>query len=243
MIEKIRAEKVKKAYSTGFSLEGTLEIRKGLLYTIVGPNGSGKSTLLRILSLNELPDSGNIFYHNKSGAVTGPFDDIVFRRNIVLVPTRSGIFNDTVYDNVAYGLRIRKVKRNVIKERIMNVLRDVGLSGKENVRANSLSSGELQRLAIARALAIDPDILMLDEPTASLDRENTLQIERIILDMKRSAQKITLIVTHNIQQARALSDIVVVMDRGKVIEVSEAETFFRQPATDLGRRFIAGEIY
>jgi len=242
MIETIRAEQIQKGYSTGFSLEGTLEIRKGLLYTIVGPNGSGKSTLLRILSLNELPDSGNIFYHNKNGAVADPFDDIEFRRNVVLVPTRSGIFNGTVYDNAAYGLRVRKIERTVIRERVLNVLRDVGLAGKEYVRANTLSSGESQRLAIARALVIDPDILMIDEPTASLDQESTMQIEGIIHNIKRKAQKITVIVTHNVQQARALSDIVVVMNKGKVIEVSGAETFFRQPATDLGRKFIAGEI-
>lgn len=243
MIEKIRAEQIQKRYASGFSLESTLEIRKGLLYTIVGPNGSGKSTLLRILSLNELPDSGNIFYHNRSGAAADPFDDIVFRRRIVLVPTRSGIFNDTVYDNAAYGLRVRKMAKHLVRERVMNALHAVKLAGKARVRADTLSSGESQRLALARALVIDPDILMLDEPTASLDQENTMIIEKIIRDTMRESQKITIIVTHSLQQARALADVVVVMHKGKVIEVSAAGTFFKGPSTDLGRRFISGEIY
>ncbi len=243
MIEKIRAEQIKKEYAAGFSLEGTLEIRSGLLYTVVGPNGSGKSTLLRILSLNELPDSGKVVYQNKNEETADPFDDLAFRRRIVLVPTRSGIFNDSVYNNAAYGLRLRKVMRKDIRKRVMDALQCVGLAGKEHVRATTLSSGESQRLSLARALVIDPDILMLDEPTASLDQDSTAIIEKMILDKKKNSRRIMIIVTHSLHQARTLSDTVVLMHKGKIIEVSAAGTFFQQPSTDLGRRFIFGEIY
>ena len=107
MIGRIQGLNIKKQYNSKFQLECSLDINKGPLYTIVGPNGSGKSTLLRILSLNEQPDSGSVMYHNKERSLTDPFGEIETSRRAVLVATRSGMFNNTVYNNIAYGLKLR----------------------------------------------------------------------------------------------------------------------------------------
>ncbi len=243
MIEKIKAHDIRKQYNSRFALECSLEIQSGLLYTIVGPNGSGKSTLLRILGLLERPDSGSVLYCNNGESVSCLHDIMNYRRKAVLVPTKAGLFNETVFDNAAYGLKLRNTGRHEIRERVMNVLRDVGLNGKEKMNARELSSGEAQRLALARAFAIDPDVLFLDEPTSSLDPENTKTIENIIADWRLKPDKIIVIVTHSLPQARALSDRVIFMYKGKIEEFSDGKHFFENPSTVLARKFVFGEFY
>jgi tungstate transport system ATP-binding protein len=243
MIEKLQALDIKKQYNSNFALECSIEVKKGPLYTIVGPNGSGKSTLLRILGLIEPPDSGEVIYHNEGISLLNPDKDIEIRRKAVLVATRAGLFNETVYENIAYGLRLRKVGKKEIKERVTDTLNNVKLAGKEAFNANELSSGEAQRLALARALAIDPDILLLDEPTASLDPDNTRVIEDIINNIRSNSDKIIIMVTHSLYQAKNLSEFIIFMHRGKAVEFSNAETFFKKPSTELAQKFVFGEVY
>ena len=243
MIEKLQALDIRKQYNSNFALECSIEVKKGPLYTIVGPNGSGKSTLLRILGLIEPPDSGKVIYHNEGIALLNPDKDIEVRRKVVLVTTRASLFNETVYENIAYGLRLRKVKKREVKERVAEALHNVKLSGKEAYNANELSSGEAQRLALARALAIDPDILLLDEPTASLDPDNTKVIESIINKIRSDSSKMIVMVTHSLYQAKSLSDFIIFMYKGKAVEFSNAKTFFEKPSTELARKFVFGEVY
>jgi tungstate transport system ATP-binding protein len=243
MIDRIQGLNISKRYNSKFILECSLDINKGPLYTMVGPNGSGKSTLLRILSLNEQPDSGSVIYHNNGSSLTDPFREIETSRRAVLVTTRSSIFNNTVYNNISYGLKLRGINKTEIRERVMNVLQDVRLEGKEHMNAIGLSSGQAQRLALARAFAIDPDILFLDEPTASLDPDNTRVIEDIIAEWRSKSEKIVVMVTHSLPQAKALSDHVIFMYKGKIAESSDAAAFFEQPATELARKFVFGEVY
>lgn len=243
MIERIEAININKWYNSTFSLECSLDVRSGPLYTIVGPNGSGKSTLLRMLGLMEPPDNGKIIYHNSGTSFVNPCEDIETRRKVVLVATRSGLFKETVYENIAYGLKLRKAGSKEIEERVLKALHDVKLEGKEACNANDLSSGEAQRLALARALAIDPDILLLDEPTASLDPDNTRVIEDIIQKMKSCSGKMIIMVTHSLYQARSLSDFVIFMYQGRIIEFSAAHDFFKNPSTEMARKFVSGEVY
>lgn len=243
MIERIQALKIKKQYNSGFELACSIDIKKGPLYTIVGPNGSGKSTLLRILSLIEQMDSGKVIYHHDGMSMLNPHHNIGIRRKVVLVPSRAALFHETVFHNLAYGLRLRKIDKHICEDRIMKALHDVGLAGKENINAPELSSGEAQRLALARALVIDPDILMLDEPTASLDPENTKIMEKIISDKKEVSGQIMIMVTHNLYQAKSLSDFIIFMYKGEIIEVSAAGDFFEKPSTDLAQKFVLGEVY
>jgi tungstate transport system ATP-binding protein len=139
---------------------------------------------------------------------------------------------------VAYGLKLRKIPKEEIRERVKCALHDVRLPGKEYMHPGELSSGEAQRLALARAFAIDPDILFLDEPTASLDPENTRIIEDIIAEWRSKSDKIVALVTHSLAQAKVLSDRVIFMQKGRIEEFSDTALFFNRPSTQLAQKFV-----
>lgn len=243
MIEKIEAHNIVKRFNSRFTLQCSLDMQSGVLYAVVGPNGSGKSTLLKIISLNDRPDSGSVLYFNGVSSAPDSFHNISLQRKAVLVPTRAALFNETVYDNTAYGLMLRKVEKKEIRHRVVQALHMVGLEEKRNSHADGLSSGEAQRLSLARALVLEPEALFLDEPTASLDPDNTKIIEDIIDTRVKKSGKITVMVTHNLIQAKAFADIVIFMYKGMIIEMSEAQHFFREPSTEIAKRFVLGEIY
>ena len=186
----------------------------GRTYVLQGPNGSGKSTLFRALALLEKPDSGRVEYRDGSRILAA---DLELRRRITLVLPRTGIFNTTVFNNVAYGLKIRRIARAESEARVHDALLAVGLGHKKRHRAAELSSGETKRLGIARAMVINPEVFMLDEPTANIDPANTAIIEDIILKMKQERQTTILIITHDPAQAERLGDDLLFMQDGKII--------------------------
>lgn len=192
--------------------------RKGT-YVLTGPNGSGKSTFLRICALLEDPDSGEIIYFSETGMLK---PDIALKRRMTLVLPRVGLFNTSVFNNAAYGLGIRGLNKKELRERVMACLSFVGLRNKKDQRALSLSSGEAQRLGIARALAVDPEFLFLDEPTASVDAENTGIIESIIAEMKRSGRSTIIMTTHDQAQAGRLADVLLLMNEGTIAETAKS---------------------
>jgi tungstate transport system ATP-binding protein len=185
----------------------------GRTYVLQGPNGSGKSTLFRALALLDKPDSGRVEYRD-SGQILAA--DLELRRRITLVLPRTGIFNTTVFKNVAYGLKIRGITRAEIEARVTEALLTVGLGHKKWQRALELSSGETKRLGIARAMVINPEVLMLDEPTANIDPANTEIIEGIILKMKQERQATILMITHDPAQGQRLGDELLFMKDGKI---------------------------
>jgi tungstate transport system ATP-binding protein len=185
------------------------------IYVLTGHNGSGKSTLLRILALLEPPDRGEINYLSGSDTVK---KDTELKRRITLVLPKVGVFNATVFKNAAYGLKIRGIKGKEMEERVNKALDFVGLSHKKTQNALTLSSGETQRLGIARAMVIEPEIFFLDEPTASVDKENTEIIEDIILNIKKNAKSTIIITTHDMAQAERLADSILIMNDGKIIQ-------------------------
>jgi tungstate transport system ATP-binding protein len=208
-------------------------------YILMGPNGSGKSTFFRICALIEEPDSGEIKFFSEGAALK---NDIYLRRRITLVLPKIGIFNTTVFQNVAYGLKVRGTKKSETEEKVRDALEFVGLNHKKNSRALSLSSGETQRLGIARAIVIDPEILFLDEPTASLDPYNTTIIEELITKIK-VRNKITIVmVTHNLYQARRLADYVLFMHDGRIADHGAVKEFFAGPKDERAYRFITGQM-
>jgi tungstate transport system ATP-binding protein len=180
-------------------------------YVLMGRNGSGKSTLLRICALLEKPDGGTVDYRQNDTLLQ---PDIALRRRITLVLPRIGVFNTTVSGNVAYPLRIRGLSRTDIETKVNETLAFVGLERKKDQQARTLSSGEAQRLGIARALVLDPDILFLDEPTASIDEENTGIIESIIKDMRKKGRAMVIMTTHDNAQAERIADRVLVLEQG-----------------------------
>jgi len=186
----------------------------GRTYVLQGPNGSGKSTLFRMLALLEKPDRGAIAYQDNGRILE---NNLALRRRFTLVLPRTGIFNATVFQNVAYGLKIRGFNRGEIETKVDEVLTAVGLAHKKWQRALELSSGETKRLGIARAMVINPEILLLDEPTANIDPDNTAIIEDIVLKMKQERQATILMITHDMAQAERLGDELLFMQDGKIV--------------------------
>jgi tungstate transport system ATP-binding protein len=183
------------------------------IYALMGPNGCGKSTFLRICALLEAPDSGDINFYSEGKPV---MKDISLMRRITLLLPKIGVFNTTVYKNVAYGLNIRNLQKNDITSRAENALDFVGLLQKKNQKALTLSTGETKRLGIARALVIKPDIFFLDEPTASVDQKNTEIIEEIIQKLKKEGRSTIVITTHDTAQAERLADKLLFMKNGQI---------------------------
>ena len=186
-------------------------------YVLMGPNGCGKSTLLRICSLLERPDGGDLLFQDNSAPLV---QDIALRRRMTLVLPRTGVFNTTVFNNVAYGLKIRNMQKHAIEDNVQKTLAFVGLEHKKKQNARTLSSGETQRLGLARALAIGPEILFLDEPTASVDEENTAIIETIIANLKKDGRTLIIMTTHDRDQAERLADRVLIIERGSLRETA-----------------------
>jgi ABC-type multidrug transport system ATPase subunit len=183
-------------------------------YAVMGPNGSGKSTLFRLCALLEDPDKGEITYWSGDTIISR---DIQLQRRVTLVLPKIGVFNTTVFKNVAYGLRIRGVGRKDILKRVKESLDVAGLAHKEEQNALTLSSGELQRLGIARALVIKPEMIFLDEPTAFVDEENKKIIEDLILKIKNDGKSTIIITTHDRAQAERLGDKILLMQNGRLL--------------------------
>ena len=209
----LRASNISKSYYGDRVLKNTsYSFNKSGVYVLTGPNGSGKSTFLRICALLEEPDSGEINFLSDGKLL---MSDIAMRRRITLLLPKIGVFNTSVFKNVAYGLKIRGYKSDGIKEKVDKALDFVELTHKKYQKAITLSSGETQRLGIARALVIDPEILFLDEPTASIDQKNTKIIEDIIIRIKRE-KRLVVVTTHDMAQAERLADFMVTMKEGKI---------------------------
>jgi tungstate transport system ATP-binding protein len=212
-------------------------------YILMGPNGSGKSTLLRICALIEKPDSGEVKYHEDTSRKPFTSDASAdIRRRITLVLPKVGVFNATVFNNVAYGLKIRRLENKKIRDKVEEALKFVGLHDKYDQNALTLSSGETQRLGIARAIVVEPEILFLDEPTASLDPHSTVMIEEMIHKLKNEDRMTIIMVTHNIFQAQRLADIVLFMYDGRITDHGPSNKFFEKLYDERVYKFITGQM-
>jgi len=217
LIFKVR--NLKKVYNNKIVLDvDNLDFQEGKIYAIVGPNGSGKTTLLNILNLLEKPEEGQIFFHDQEITNKSNEDTLEIRRRMTLVNQDPFLFHSTVYDNIAYGLKIRSIPPKVQKSRIKSALNIVGLSGFKDRRANQLSGGEAQRAVIARALVIEPEVLFLDEPTANIDQKHIDVVERIIKKIKKEIKTTVIFTTHDLSQAYRLADEVISLLDGKIIK-------------------------
>ncbi|HAJ32925.1 MAG TPA: ABC transporter ATP-binding protein [Candidatus Atribacteria bacterium] len=217
LIFKVR--NLKKVYNNKIVLDvDNLNFQEGKIYAIVGPNGSGKTTLLNILNLLEKPNEGQIFFYDQEITNKSNSDTLEIRRRITLVNQDPFLFHSTVYDNIAYGLKIRSIPPKVQKSRIRSALNIVGLSGFKDRKANQLSGGEAQRVVIARALVIEPEILFLDEPTTSMDQKHIDVVERIIKKIKKEIKTTVIFTTHDLSQAYRLADEVISLLDGKIIK-------------------------
>ena len=199
---------------------------------LVGPNGSGKSSLMRIAMGLTQPNSGRVTYGGRSD-VPPIRRAIVFQRPVMLRRTAVG--------NLRYALAAAGMLRAERDTAAQELLDRVGLGALSDRPARRMSGGEQQRLAIARALAKEPEIMFLDEPTASLDPAVTKATEDIIAGIAARGIKIVM-ATHDLGEARRLGGEIVLMNRGRIVEVADTHTFFTAPKTDAARRFVAGEL-
>jgi tungstate transport system ATP-binding protein len=207
----VKAEGLWKSYGGKDVLRGIdYSFSPERIYALMGPNGSGKTTLLRVLSLLDPADRGRVIYTDGPSA---PIEHtMALRRKVTLLLSSTGLFNASVMKNASYGLRIRGITGDEASELAFGALSLVGLGEMGRQNALTLSSGEAQRLAMARAIAIDPEVLFLDEPTASVDVENTQAIEEVILGMKGTRSII--LSTHDEAQARRLADVILYLKNG-----------------------------
>ena len=210
----------------------SLTFAAGAPTMLVGPNGSGKSSLMRV-AMGLVPASGGRVSYGGRTDVPPTRRAIVFQRPVMLRRSAAG--------NLTYALAAAGMKRAERGAAAQELLDRVGLSALSERPARRMSGGEQQRLAIARALAKHPEILFLDEPTASLDPAATKATEDIIRTIAGQGIKIVM-ATHDLGEARRLGGEIVLMNRGRIVEVADTQTFFTSPKTDAARRFVAGEL-
>ena len=211
----------------------TLILSAGTRTVIVGPNGAGKSVLLRLCHGLLRPTAGTIRWNAPEIDGAPRRQAMVFQRPVLL--RRSAL------DNVTYALKVARVPSGEREARARDALAKVGLASLAANPARVLSGGEQQRLALARAWAIGPEVLFLDEPTASLDPGATHEIEKVIGSMHAAGTKIVM-VTHNLGQARRLGDKIVFLHQGRIAEQSPADLFFKQPRSPEAAQFLEGEL-
>jgi tungstate transport system ATP-binding protein len=211
----------------------SLRLDAGLRTVIVGPNGAGKSVLLRLCHGLLYPTSGTVRWSSPEPPGGPRRQAMVFQRPVLL--------RRTAVANVAYALAISGVSRAQRLPLALDALRRVGLERLAKHPARVLSGGEQQRLALARAWALSPEVLFLDEPTASLDPGATFEIENAIGAMHVGGTKIVM-VTHNLGQARRLGDEILFMHQGRIAERAPADRFFRQPESREAAQFLEGEL-
>lgn len=217
----------------GFQLTvSKFEIFPGKAYGISGANGAGKTTLLRALALLTRPTSGSIFCDGRALTVARDFENA--RRAITLVMQDAYLFRTTVLENVTYGLKVRNASKTEAVERGMESLRAVGMEAFATRRADRLSRGETQRVAIARALALRPRVMLMDEPTASVDKPNIGLIEHIIKDVVSSQGTSVVFSSHEMDQAYRLADDVVSMVDGVLLDAGPSNLFSGQVVRDEG---------
>jgi tungstate transport system ATP-binding protein len=212
-----------------------LEVWPGEVLAIVGPSGAGKSTLLRLLAFLERPASGTLAFRGEAGEPT-----LAARRAVTMVFQRPALLGASVAANVAYGLRVRGLGAS--PERVAAALDEVRLAEFARAPARRLSAGEQQRVALARALVLEPEVLLLDEPTANLDPYNVGVIEEAI--RARNARRATtvVLVTHNVFQAQRLATRAGLLLDGRLVAAAPAGEFFADAGDPRVRAFVRGEM-
>jgi len=225
-------ENISKTYGNITALDQVdLKIPKGEMFSLLGPNGSGKTTLLRIMAGIEKPTNGEIRFN---GAKVDESNIKDVRSKTTMVFQKTALFSTSVSKNIAYGLRLRGCSKKETEDKIKEVLKTVKLEGYEKRPAKKLSGGEQQRVALARALALDTEVLLLDEPTANLDPKNVSIIEETISRVNREFNTTIVMATHNMFQVEILANRVALLLVGKIAQIGVPQEILRGPSINLG---------
>lgn len=216
----------------------SLSIGKGEIFGIIGFSGAGKSTLVRCINLLERPTSGSVTVDGKEMTALSARELRQARKKIGMIFQHFNLMpSRTVFGNVAYPLRGSGLSREQIADKVHRLLELVGIGDKAEAYPKQLSGGQKQRVAIVRALAMHPEILLFDEVTAALDPEMVREVLDVMLDLAKQGRTM-IIVTHEMQFARAIADRVIFLDSGKIVEESTPEAFFDHPKTERAQKFL-----
>lgn len=212
----------------------SLNIKEGEFVTLLGPSGCGKTTTLRIIAGFLSPDSGNVFFKGKR------INNLpAHKRAVNTIFQKYALFPHlNVYENVAFGLRIQKKPENMIKQKVVEMLKMVNLSGYIDRNIDSLSGGQQQRVAIARALANNPKVLLLDEPLGALDLKLRKDMQTELKNIHQRTGITFVLVTHDQEEALSMSDTVVVMDKGKIQQIGTPTDIYNEPKNAFVADFI-----
>ncbi len=211
-----------------------LDIEDGALVTLLGPSGCGKTTILRMVAGLETPSGGDILIKGKR------VNDIpIHKRNLGMIFQNYALFpHKTIYDNVAFGLKYRDVPKNEIKDKVTRALEVVRLPGVEKRYPAQLSGGQQQRIALARAIVIEPDVLLMDEPLSALDENLREDMRREIDNLQQMLGVTTIFVTHDQREALSMSDKIVVMRDGKILQQGGPESVYNTPVNHFVADFL-----
>jgi sulfate transport system ATP-binding protein len=231
----IEARNVTKRFGDFVALDNvTIEVESGSLTALLGPSGSGKSTLLRVIAGLETPDAGEVFISGREATALAPQ-----KRGVGFVFQHYAPFTHmTVWENVAFGLKIRRRPKAEIRLRVGELLELVQLSGLGRRYPAQLSGGQRQRMALARALAPEPEVLLLDEPFGALDARVRVELRRWLLRLHDEMHVTTIFVTHDQEEALELSDTIVVMNKGRVEQVAPPRRLYDEPANEFVMSFV-----
>jgi tungstate transport system ATP-binding protein len=217
----------------------SFQVEAGEIVSLIGPNGAGKTTLMQAVASLVKPSSGNIYFRGEE--IDSHSSRLSYRRRLAMVFQEPLLFDTTVYENVASGLKIRQLQKPETEERVLAELSRFGISHLRTRSARTLSGGEAQRTSLARAFAVRPEVLFLDEPFASLDppsRESLLgDLERIL----RETRTTTLLATHDRTEALRLSDRMAVMNGGKILQIGPSEEVLNHPKDEFVAAFVGVE--
>jgi sulfate transport system ATP-binding protein len=231
----IEARNVTKRFGDFAALDDvSIDVASGSLTALLGPSGSGKSTLLRVIAGLEAPDAGEVFISGREATALRPQ-----KRGVGFVFQHYAPFTHmTVWENIAFGLKIRRRPKSEIGTRVDELLELVQLSGLGKRYPSQLSGGQRQRMALARALAPEPEVLLLDEPFGALDARVRIELREWLLRLHDEMHVTTIFVTHDQEEALELSDSIVVMNRGRVEQVAPPRELYDEPANEFVMSFV-----
>ncbi|MFX0003518.1 MAG: ABC transporter ATP-binding protein [Promethearchaeota archaeon] len=219
----------------------SFEVEKGECFVIIGPNGSGKTTLLRLIGLLESPTQGQIIYDGKDLSKISRKERVNYRRKFSFVRQKPVVRSTTVFNNIAFGLRVRGLKYREYEQTVNEIIDFIGLKSMEKKTANSLSGGEMQRVAIAMNFVIDPEIYLLDEVSANLDSMNVKLLDDFIMKIKQKKEKTIIMSTHDPIEAIKYADRIAVLNNGKITQIDTPNEIFTSPKDEFTALFVGYE--